>query len=372
MASGHFGADIFGFVSELFGNDVDCLGVHSLVYAHHNAYAHAGSYDLVHRNVHHCCKLVGRNKFRKLEYLALRSHFRSSFFGVEPCVLAFLAAVFCASRVFPFACKACQCLLNLLCYVLVRNVRLQRLELAYFFLSGAWRRCWRCAAGCRSLAGVLRRCCLLVALRRLRPRVPFPSGCVFALSALCGGCILLVLFFAFLALFFFCFFLRAHGLVYRRKVYCPQYFRGGKFYLRVKLEDTVFTVPIASAFLFGCVVCACLLFIGFFLLSSSGALFFVPLFFFSGLPASFPVSAAGCFSSPAFASGEFCLLMLLCWFGFLFSCRLAFLVAFPGLRFFYGGGGCCRCFCFFSRFCSAFSCFCSFRFCFDVDFASPF
>ena len=65
--------------------------------------------------------------------------------------------------------------------------------------------------------------------------------------------------------------------------------------------------------------------------------------------------------------------MLLCWFGFLFSCRLAFLVVFPGLRFFYGGGGCCRCFCFFSRLLLClFLFFCRFRFCFDVDFAYRF
>ena len=65
-----FSADVFCGEAELFCNEVDGLGIHSLVDADHDADAHAGSDNLRDRHVHHRSQLVGRNELCQLEYLA--------------------------------------------------------------------------------------------------------------------------------------------------------------------------------------------------------------------------------------------------------------------------------------------------------------
>ena len=60
-----------GLEAELFGHQVDGLGVHALVDADHHADLHTGGDDLGDGHVHHGGQFVGRHELRQLEHLAL-------------------------------------------------------------------------------------------------------------------------------------------------------------------------------------------------------------------------------------------------------------------------------------------------------------
>ena len=68
---GDVGADIFCLESELLCDEVDGLGIHALVYAHHDTDAHTGGNNLSDRHIHHVGQLVGRHEFRQLQNLCL-------------------------------------------------------------------------------------------------------------------------------------------------------------------------------------------------------------------------------------------------------------------------------------------------------------
>ncbi len=67
----HLGTDILGSESELFGDDIDGLGIQALVDAHHDADAHTGTDDLIDTHVHHRSKLADGHELGQLEHLAL-------------------------------------------------------------------------------------------------------------------------------------------------------------------------------------------------------------------------------------------------------------------------------------------------------------
>lgn len=72
----HFGRNVFRLEAELLGNDVDGLGVETLVDRHHHADVHTRGDDLVDGHIHHRGEVVGGNEFGELERTALHvGHF---------------------------------------------------------------------------------------------------------------------------------------------------------------------------------------------------------------------------------------------------------------------------------------------------------
>ena len=67
----HLGTDIFGGESKLVGNEIDGLGIETLVDRHHNTHAHASADNLVDRHIHHCGKFADSHKLGELQCLAL-------------------------------------------------------------------------------------------------------------------------------------------------------------------------------------------------------------------------------------------------------------------------------------------------------------
>ena len=126
----HVGADKFGLKAELFGHEVDGLGVHALVDAHHDADAHARADDLRHRHLHHVGQFVGGYKLRELEYLALGLGFETFFFLLGTRLFTLFFAELGTLVALLLISEACQCFLHLLGYVLFRHFGLHLLSLA--------------------------------------------------------------------------------------------------------------------------------------------------------------------------------------------------------------------------------------------------
>ena len=113
----HLGAYIFGLKTEFFRNDIDRLGIKTLIDRHHHADTHTGSDNLVHLNIHHRSQIVCRNKLRQLQ------HFTFSFLHFGELTFApfsrFLLS-FCIIG------KASQCLFYLLLYIFFAHLGLYR------------------------------------------------------------------------------------------------------------------------------------------------------------------------------------------------------------------------------------------------------
>ena len=66
----NLGAHVFSLIAKFFSHQVDGLSIQTLVDADHDTYAHTGSNDLRHLNVHHVGQLVSRHEFSEFQYLA--------------------------------------------------------------------------------------------------------------------------------------------------------------------------------------------------------------------------------------------------------------------------------------------------------------
>ena len=122
---GDLGADIFGLEAELFGHDIDCLGIEALVDRHHDSEIHACSDDIVNRDVHQRGKLVGGHKFGEFQRLALG--------GLAACFLTFTRSVCLALLLAPFGAflaglvlggETCESLLDLLLDIVVAHLNM--------------------------------------------------------------------------------------------------------------------------------------------------------------------------------------------------------------------------------------------------------
>ena len=69
----HLGADILGLEPELFSNDIDSLGIQTLVDANHHSQRHTGSNNFGNRHIHHYRQVVSRNKLGQFQYFRLSS-----------------------------------------------------------------------------------------------------------------------------------------------------------------------------------------------------------------------------------------------------------------------------------------------------------
>ena len=64
-------ADKIGCKPVFIGHNFYGIGIQTLIDGDHHSYAHAGSYNLVYRYVHHGGQLVGCHKFGQFKHLAL-------------------------------------------------------------------------------------------------------------------------------------------------------------------------------------------------------------------------------------------------------------------------------------------------------------
>ena len=121
-----FGADVLRSEAELFGDEIDGLGIHTLIDADHDADAHASGDNLRDGNVHHRGELVRRDELRQLEHFALCCFVCQLFLHALADGLALLATVLGAlAHLRALAGEASQRLTHLLCNFLVAYFRLQ-------------------------------------------------------------------------------------------------------------------------------------------------------------------------------------------------------------------------------------------------------
>ncbi len=125
----HVGAHIFCRESELFGHNVDCLRVKTLIDGNHHAKIHAGGNDIVHRHFHKVCKVVGSHKLRELYHSAFSLLTALVFKFTVMDGLFFLFTPFQA-LLGSLVCEASKSLLNLLLHIFLACLRLLRTLIA--------------------------------------------------------------------------------------------------------------------------------------------------------------------------------------------------------------------------------------------------
>src|SRR3712207_44165 len=245
----HFGTDIFRLETELFGHDIDCFGIQTLVDGNHDSDTHASSDNLIDRDIHHSCQFVGRYKLRQLQHLAFRHFLIFQFLHTAGSHFTFLFTIF-GSLALSFSRKARQCFFHLFCYILFTDLLLDNRFLKAFFTMTL-------LATALSVSFSLSRTSEMRSSHVVHihfffiDAIPFllTSPSLSILSAFRQFCVLpanllddgffhlffliltdFLFLFAFLTLFFFRFFLRSCGLVQRRQVYltddidlCPQF-----------------------------------------------------------------------------------------------------------------------------------------------------
>ncbi len=116
-----FGTDVFCLEAVFLGHQVDGLGIHALVDADHDAYAHAGGDNVGHRHVHHGGQLVGSNELGKLQYLVFCHLVHHLLLHLLAEGFALLTAIFGALAHLVLGREACQGFAYLLCYILLAH-----------------------------------------------------------------------------------------------------------------------------------------------------------------------------------------------------------------------------------------------------------
>ena len=131
----YLGAGVFGREAELVGNNVDGLGVKTLVDAHHHAQIHTSGDNLVDGHVHHDGQVVGRHKLGEFQDLALgccQCGFLADFLAV---LLTALTAAVGSGFLAALGGEACQRLLHLALNVLLAHLGTQGLAVALLVLA---------------------------------------------------------------------------------------------------------------------------------------------------------------------------------------------------------------------------------------------
>ena len=124
----HLGTHVFSRESKLVGNEVDSLGIETLVDRHHNTHAHASADNLVDRHIHHGGKFADSHKLGELQCLALCCLLLQFLVKALLHSLALLTAILGTLLVLILTGETGQCLLHLACNVLL--VHLNRFRLA--------------------------------------------------------------------------------------------------------------------------------------------------------------------------------------------------------------------------------------------------
>ena len=123
---GHLGTGILGLEAKLVGNNVDGLGVQTLVDAHHHAQVHTSGDNLVDGHVHHACQVIGSHKLGELEHLALGCCLCSLFTQLLAELLAFLTTAGCCGLLTALGGETGQRLLHLTLNVLLADLGPER------------------------------------------------------------------------------------------------------------------------------------------------------------------------------------------------------------------------------------------------------
>ncbi len=118
---------IFCREAELFGHDIDCLGIKALVDRNHDTDVHTCCDNVVDRNVHHRRQLVGCNEFGDFKHLALGELCLVKFALVFGIGLAFFFTPLGTTlETLVFRGKTGKCLANLLLYIFLAHLGLYR------------------------------------------------------------------------------------------------------------------------------------------------------------------------------------------------------------------------------------------------------
>ena len=114
----NFSTYIFCLETELIGNEVDSLGIQTLVDRNHDTYTHKSSDNLVYTYVHHGSQLANGNKLGELQCLAFLALCLSLSIKLLLYSLALLLTIFSTLLILVLLlCKTSKCFLNLLCYI---------------------------------------------------------------------------------------------------------------------------------------------------------------------------------------------------------------------------------------------------------------
>ena len=131
----HLGTGIFGLKAKLVGNDIDRLGIESLVDAYHHAQIHTSGDNLVDGHVHHDGEVVSGNELGKLQDLALCCCQCSLLAGFLTVLLTFLATTGSGSLLVALGGEASQRLFHLALNILLAHLGPQRFAVALLVLA---------------------------------------------------------------------------------------------------------------------------------------------------------------------------------------------------------------------------------------------
>ena len=131
---GNFRTDILRLETELFGHQINGLGIQALVDRDHDADTHTRTDNLSDRHIHHHGQFVRGNEFGKFQHLAFCCLFFELLFHGGTGILPFFLTVFGALSGFVLVRQTSQRLFYLLCYVLVRYLCLDDRLLAVLVL----------------------------------------------------------------------------------------------------------------------------------------------------------------------------------------------------------------------------------------------
>ena len=228
---GYFGTYIFRLESELLRNDVDRLGIETLIDRHHHTDAHTGRDHLRDRDIHHVCQIVSRHKLGQLQHLAFLCFFKLQFLFTVCYGIALLTTIFGAFVLSSFTCETSQRFFHLLLYIFLTDLGTNRLLQSFpsvimtapviiaasigthrrvdidFILLDPFTFLFSALARCR--------CCI---------GRTYSAGC--RLRLMIRRCLLFTFLFAFFSALFFALLLRTHRLVDRRQIYFACYFNG--------------------------------------------------------------------------------------------------------------------------------------------------
>ena len=128
----HFGTYIFSLEAKLFGYDINCFRIQTLIDGNHDTDTHTSRNNLCNRNIHHVGEVVGCHEFGQLQYLAFHFFLFHQFVFTLLDGIAFVATVLGTFIIFiPLVGQTGQGFLYLLLYIFLADLRLHRLAQAW-------------------------------------------------------------------------------------------------------------------------------------------------------------------------------------------------------------------------------------------------
>ena len=119
----NFGTYIFCLETILLGNDVDSLGIQTLVDADHDTDAHTSTDNAGNRYVHHGSQFVGSNELGELQHLVVCHFVHHLLFHLfADCLTLFTTILGTLAHLVVLRGETSQCLANLLCNLFFANL----------------------------------------------------------------------------------------------------------------------------------------------------------------------------------------------------------------------------------------------------------